>query len=433
MNTAAAQQSLKNWKAPFFTIWTGQAFSLLGSQLVQFALVWWLTKTTGSATVLATATLVALLPQVLLGPLAGALIDRWNRRLVMIMADSLIALATVGLALLFWIGNVQVWHVYLLMFIRSLAGGFHWPAMQASTSLMVPKEHLSRIQGLNQMLTGGMSIIAAPLGALLLEVLPMQGVLAIDIGTALLAVVPLLFISIPQPERSMGQQLNDTKPSVWQDFRAGLKYVWGWPGLMMILVMAALINLLVTPAFSLLPILVTKQFGGQAMQLAYVESAWGIGMFLGGLILSAWGGFRRRVITSLVGLILMGIGLAGVGLTPSWAFGLAVGFVFFAGIMNPIVNGPLFAVLQSVVEPEMQGRVFTLIMSVSMAMTPLGLLIAGPLADVLGPPAWFVVGGVATALMGIVGFFIPAIMHIEDDRPTQAEVSQAVLTTSPGD
>jgi DHA3 family macrolide efflux protein-like MFS transporter len=231
----------------------------------------------------------------------------------------------------------------------------------------------------------------------------------------------------------MGQQLNDTKPSVWQDFRAGLKYVWGWPGLMMILVMAALINLLVTPAFSLLPILVTKQFGGQAMQLAYVESAWGIGMFLGGLILSAWGGFRRRVITSMVGLILMGIGLAGVGLTPSWAFGLAVGFVFFAGIMNPIVNGPLFAVLQSVVEPEMQGRVFTLIMSVSMAMTPLGLLIAGPLADVLGPPAWFVVGGVATALMGIVGFFIPAIMHIEDDRPTQAEVSQAVLTTSPGD
>jgi len=351
----------------------------------------------------------------------------------MIMADSLIALATVGLALLFWIGNVQVWHVYLLMFIRSLAGGFHWPAMQASTSLMVPKEHLSRIQGLNQMLTGGMSIIAAPMGALLLEVLPMQGVLAIDIGTALLAVVPLLFISIPQPERSMGQQLNDTKPSVWQDFRAGLKYVWGWPGLMMILVMAALINLLVTPAFSLLPILVTKQFGGQAMQLAYVESAWGIGMFLGGLILSAWGGFRRRVITSMVGLILMGIGLAGVGLTPSWAFGLAVGFVFFAGIMNPIVNGPLFAVLQSVVEPEMQGRVFTLIMSVSMAMTPLGLLIAGPLADVLGPPAWFVVGGVATALMGIVGFFIPAIMHIEDDRPTQAEVSQAVLTASPGD
>ena len=216
------------------------------------------------------------------------------------------------------------------MFIRSLAGGFHWPAMQASTSLMVPKEHLSRIQGLNQMLTGGMSIIAAPLGALLLEVLPMQGVLAIDIGTALLAVVPLLFISIPQPERSMGQQLNDAKPSVWQDFRAGLKYVWGWPGLMMILVMAALINLLVTPAFSLLPILVTKQFGGQAMQLAYVESAWGIGMFLGGLILSAWGGFRRRVITSMVGLILMGIGLAGVGLTPSWAFGLAVGFVFFA-------------------------------------------------------------------------------------------------------
>ena len=433
MSTTIAQQSSKRWKAPFFTIWTGQAFSLLGSQLVQFALVWWLKKTTGSATVLATATLVALLPQVLLGPLVGALVDRWNRRLVMIVADSLIALATVGLALLFWSGKVEVWHVYVLMFIRSLAGGFHWPAMQASTSLMVPKEHLSRVQGLNQMLNGGMSIIAAPLGALLLEVLPIQGVLAIDIGTAMLAIVPLLFIPVPQPERKAVQQPGEAKPSVWQDFTAGLKYVRGWPGLMMILAMAAVINLLVTPAFSLLPILVTKHFGGQALQLAWLESAWGIGMFLGGMILSAWGGFRRRVITSLVGLIFMGLGLVGLGLTPAAAFGLAVGCVFFAGMMNPIVNGPLFAVLQSVVEPEMQGRVFTLIMSVSMAMTPLGLIIAGPLADVLGPQAWFVVGGIATVLMGVVGFFIPAIMHIEDDRPTQAQAEEPALVSGSGD
>jgi DHA3 family macrolide efflux protein-like MFS transporter len=222
------------WAAKFFTIWTGQAFSLLGSALVQFALVWWLTRTTGSATVLATATLVALLPQVLLGPLAGALVDRWNRRLVMIVADTSIALATIGLALLFWSGDIQVWHVYVLMFIRSLAGAFHWPAMQASTSLMVPREHLSRIQGLNQMLQGGMNILAAPLGALLLEVLPMQGVLAIDVVTALLAVLPLLFIAVPQPQRSAEAQPHASKPSVWQDLKAGFRYVWSWPGMVMI-------------------------------------------------------------------------------------------------------------------------------------------------------------------------------------------------------
>jgi DHA3 family macrolide efflux protein-like MFS transporter len=439
MTGFAEQQTSKKWQAPFFTIWIGQAFSLLGSQLVQFALVWWLTKTTGSATVLATATLVALLPQVLLGPLAGALVDRWNRRLVMIVADTTIALATVGLALLFWSGDIQIWHVYVLMFIRSLAGAFHWPAMQASTSLMVPKEHLPRIQGLNQMLQGGMSILAAPLGALLLEVLPMQGVLAIDVVTALLAVLPLLFIAVPQPKRSAEDQPHESKPSVWQDLKAGFQYVWSWPGLVMIMIMAAVINLLITPAFSLMPILITKYFNGQALQLAWMESAWGVGMFLGGLILSAWGGFRRRVFTSLLGLILMGSGLVGIGLAPASAFGLAVACAFFAGVMNPIVNGPLFAILQSVVEPEMQGRVFTLIMSISAAMTPLGLIIAGPLVDVLGPNAWFVIGGSVTILMGAAAFFVPAIVRIEQGRPGAIESLPAVNpsttleTTVPGD
>jgi DHA3 family macrolide efflux protein-like MFS transporter len=439
MGALTTEQTAGRWKAPFFTIWIGQAFSLLGSQLVQFALVWWLTRTTGSATVLATATLVALLPQVLLAPLAGALIDRWNRRLVMIVADASIALATIGLAVLFWSGSVQVWHVYLLMFIRSLAGAFHWPAMQASTSLMVPKEQLSRIQGLNQMLQGGMNILSAPLGALLLEVLPIQGVLAIDVLTASLAIVPLLFIPVPQPKRNENLAPHEAGPTVWQDLKAGFHYVWSWPGMVMIVVMAAVINLLITPAFSLLPILVTKYFNGQAMQLAWMDSAWGVGMLLGGLILSAWGGFRRRVLTSLVGLVFMGLGLTGIGLTPASAFGLAVACTFFAGMMNPIVNGPLFAVLQTVVEPEMQGRVFTLIMSVSSAMTPLGLIIAGPLVDVLGPRSWFVIGGIVTTLMGAAAFFVPAITRIEEGRPGAAapvpgqENPMVQFSTTPGD
>ena len=157
------------------------------------------------------------------------------------------------------------------MFLRSLGGAFHWPAMQASTSLMVPKEHLSRIQGLNQMLQGGMNILAAPLGALLLEVLPMQGVLAIDVVTALLAVLPLLFIAVPQPRRSAEAQPHATKPSVWATLKEGFRYVWSWPGMVMILVMAAVINLLITPAFSLMPILITRYFGGQALQLAWME------------------------------------------------------------------------------------------------------------------------------------------------------------------
>jgi MFS transporter, DHA3 family, macrolide efflux protein len=419
MDANAALEKSKPWVPRFFSIWIGQAFSLFGSQLVSFAVIWWLTQTTGSATVLATASLVGLLPQVILGPFTGALVDRWNRRITMIVADGLIALATVVLAILFALGHVQIWQVYALLFIRSVCGGFHWPAMQASTSLMVPKEHLSRIQGLNQMLQGGMSIVAAPLGALLLAWIPMQGILAIDVVTAAIAITPLLIFSVPQPERTDMQAGAPEHPSYWQDLRAGFRYVLGWPGLMLIGIMATVINFLLTPAFSLLPILVTKHYNGQAIQLATLESFSGIGFIVGGLILSVWGGFKRRVLTSLTGLIAMGLGCLVMGVLPPSAFGLAVATMFFLGVVNPIVNGPLFAAVQAAVAPEMQGRVFTLISSMAAAMSPIGLLIAGPIADKLGVQTWFIIGGVVTLVMGITSLFIPAIMHFEDGRYTE--------------
>jgi DHA3 family macrolide efflux protein-like MFS transporter len=415
-----ADEKILNWGRRFFTIWTGQAFSLLGSQLVSFAVIWWLTQTTGSATVLATASLVGLIPQVVLGPLTGALVDRWNRRLTMIFADASIALATIGLAVLFALGHVQVWQVYALLFIRSVGGGFHWPAMQASTSLMVPKEHLARIQGLNQMLQGGMNIASAPLGALLLAVLPMEGILAIDVFTAMLAIIPLLFYQVPQPERLDLQADLQTKSSVWTDLLAGFHYVWNWPGLMMIGVMATIINFLLTPAFSLLPILVTKHFNGQAIQLASLESFSGIGFIVGGLVLSAWGGFKRRIMTSLLGLFAMGAGCLVMGLLPPTAFVFAVATMLFLGIINPIVNGPLLAAVQAAVAPEMQGRVFTLISTLAAGMSPIGLIIAGPISDKLGVQTWFLIGGVVTILMGGIGLMIPAVMHFEEGRKIEA-------------
>jgi DHA3 family macrolide efflux protein-like MFS transporter len=337
----------------------------------------------------------------------------------MIVADGMIALATVVLALLFALGHIQIWQVYALLFIRSVCGGFHWPAMQASTTLMVPKEHLTRIQGLTQMLQGGMSIIAAPLGALLLAVVPMQGILAIDVFTALLAVIPLFFIQVPQPEKSGSQTEAQGKTTFWQDFRLGLSYVWGWPGLMLIGVMAAVINFLLNPAFALLPILVTKHFNGQALQFATLSSFFGIGIIIGGLILSAWGGFKRRILTTVMGLLAMGAGCLVMGLLPPSAFVFAVATMFFLGIVNPIVNGPLMAAIQAAVAPEMQGRVFSLIGTVAAAMSPLGLIIAGPIADKLGVQTWFIIGGIVTGVMGITSLFIPAIMHFEDGRSSE--------------
>ena len=424
MNPSQENIIKKNWMPPFFTIWAGQAFSLLGSQLVQFSLIWWLTKETGSATILATASLIGLLPQVFLGPVSGALVDRWNRRIVMIIADSIIALATICLALLFYYGSVEIWQIYLLMFIRSIAGSFHWPAMQASTSLMVPREQLSRIQGLNQMLQGGMTVFSAPLGALLLELLPLQGILSIDVGTAILAIIPLLFVQIPQPKPVSDPETLGNKVSVWEDMKEGFKYVASWPALMMIMGMAMAINLLLTPANSLQPLLITNHFNGEALQLAWMQSAWGIGMFLGGILLGVWGGFKRRILTSLLGLIILGIAMLVIGFTPSWAFLLAVGMSFLAGIALPIVNGPIHAVLQAVVAPEIQGRVFTLVVSLATAMTPLGLIIAGPISDAFSVNTWYVIGGVTTITLGALGFFLPAVVKIEDGRPSKPALGE---------
>src|SRR5690348_4611613 len=223
MNTSS-QPGAGNWGRRFFTIWSGQALSLFGSALVQFSLIWWLTQKSGSATVLAIATLVGMLPQIVLGPFAGALVDRWNRRLIMIFADGTIALFSLLLAYLFATEQVQIWHIYMVMAVRALGGAFHFPAMAASTPLMVPNEQLTRINGLNQALQGVNSLVAPPVGALLLGILPTQGILLIDVGTALIAIVPLLFFSVPEPVR-IKEEHAQAKLGLFQDVRNGLAYV----------------------------------------------------------------------------------------------------------------------------------------------------------------------------------------------------------------
>lgn len=421
-----ASQREKSWKIPFFTIWSGQQLSWIGSALAGFALVWWVTKTTGSATILATATLVSMLPGVLLGPLVGALVDRWNRRMVMLVADSFVALVSAWLAYLFWSGTMQIWHVYVIMLARAVGGAFHWPAMSASTSLMVPKEQLPRVAGLNQTMGGAVNIISPPLGALLLTILPLHGIMAIDVLTAAFAIVPLLFVAIPQPARCATQSgaTATAQPSLWQDVREGMRTIVGWPGLLAVCLLAMVLNLLISPAMSLLPILVTQHFDGQAGQLAWLNSAWGVGLVLGGLILSVWGGFERRIVTMLTGIIGLGVGALLVGLTPAAAFPLAAAGLFLGAIMNSLCNGSAFALLQTVIAPEMQGRVFTVVTSLCGAMTPLGMAVAGPAVDAFGVRALYVVGGIAQVLLGVGSFFIPAIMHLEDNNSHSPAVQE---------
>lgn len=404
-----------DWKLRFFTIWIGQALSLFGSSLAGFGLIWWLTQSTGSATVLAVGTIMTLIPGVLIGPFAGALVDRWDRRLVMMIADSVAALAAATLAILFWSDSIQLWHIYVIMFIRSFAGAFHFPAMQASTSLLVPDEQLTRVAGMNQMLQGASSIVAPPLGALLVSLLPLPGMMAIDVLTALIAVGTMSLVRIPRPER-VGEL-----GTILQDVRAGLRYIWDWTGLRAVLILATVLNLLLTPAFSLLPILVTRHFVGGPFQLATMEAAMGVGMIAGGVLLGVWGGFKRRILTTIMGAAGLGIGAFMVGLAPAYLFPLALAGMGIMGAMSSIANGSLFAIVQSIVAPAMQGRVFTVMGSISMSLSPIGLVIAGPLSDSLGVQTWYVLGAITCLLIMVICFITPAIMQLEEGRGKPAE------------
>ena len=388
--------------------------------LVQFALVWWLTSTTGSATVLATATIFAILPQVFIGPFAGALVDRWDRRRVMIFSDGSIALVTAGLVILVATGRMQVWHVYAAMLLRSALGAFHFPAMQASTSLLVPDKQLARVNGLNQGLQGLMNIIAPPLGALLLGVIPLHQVLAIDIVTALLAILPLLFVAIPQPPgRSVAAEANLVR-AMLIDMAEGFRYVRAWPGLLILIIVAMALNFVLVPSGALMPLLVTQHFRGGALQLGWLESAMGIGVVSGGILLGAWGGFKRRILTSMMGVIGIGLGTVLVGVTPAGLFGVALAGMFISGFMNPMANGPLFAIVQSTVEPGIQGRVMSLIGSGSAAMMPLSLLLAGPLADAVGIRTWYILGGVICVVIALSCLAVRPLMEIEQNGHARA-------------
>ena len=399
----------QNWTVRFIPLWVGQALSLLGSQLVQFAIIWYLTQTTNSATTLATASMMGLLPQVLLSPFIGTWVDRGNRRLILIAADSVVALATLALALLFASGHIQVWQIYVVLFIRAVAGGFHQSAFGASVVLLVPKEHLARVQGFNQALYGGLNILSAPLGAYLLAVIPMQGILGIDVATALLAVSILLLIQIPQPES------RSTAPSTfWQDFRAGFRYILAWRGLVILLGLVMVINFFYSATEPLTPLLITNHFRGGAPQLGWWLSSFAIGTVLGGLVLGVWGGFRRKVVTAQLGLILMGICTAVVGIVPSDLFLAGLIANAAVGFLLPVINGSFGATLQAVIAPDMQGRVFAFILSAAMLVSPLALMIAGPFADAFGIQLWFLIAGVSCVLMGTLGFFSSDVMNMEN-------------------
>ena len=287
----------------------------------------------------------------------------------MILADSAISAITLGLAILFWLDAIQIWHVYVAMAGRAIGQAFHFPspAATAAVAMIVPGKDLQRAAGLNQMMQGIITIAGPPAGAFLFGILPIQGVLAVDIITAIIAIVCLLPIAIPHPAKAAVSK----KTSIIAEMVDSFRYVWKWKGLTALITISAIISFFIIPAFTLLPIMVNKFLGGDVLKLGWLEAAFGVGIVAGGLLLGVWAGFKKRIVTGLTGVIVCGLATFALGLTSLGWFIIGLASSFFIGFGLSFSNGPIMSVLQATVEKSMQGRVFSLLNSISSAITPL--------------------------------------------------------------
>lgn len=401
-----------HWKARFLTIWTGQAFSLVGSALTQFVLVWWITQETGSANALAIAGVMGMLPAALFSPLGGAIADRISRRLIMIVADSITAACMLVLVFLFSTGRIELWHIYTLMFVRATMQAFQHPATAASTANLVPESWLERVAGMNQSLQGVMTIAAAPLGAVALAFLPIEGALMIDVFTALLGITPLFFYKIPQPRSAH----HESPQSILHDIRDGARYIYHSPGLFMLYAVTGLVVLTIMPTFALTPLLVKQHFQGGVNDVAVMEALAGIGIILGGVLIGMWNARLPRVAVILVSFAISCGTVALTALAPGNMLPLGIFWWFLSGVSFSTGNGPMTALLQAIIPNNFQGRALALLNMVFGLAGPIGLAIAGPLGENFGVRAVFILGGTLSTVICLLGLLSKSLWDVEKKR-----------------
>lgn len=422
--------------ATFSIIWLGQLVSVVGSGLTSFALGVWTFERTGSATHFAFIGLCAVLPRVLLSPLAGAVVDRWDRRWVMILSDVGAGLSTLVVFLLLGANRLEIWHIYLLTSINAAFGTIQWPAFTAVTSLLVSQKNLGRANGMVQFGQATSEILAPALAGVLVGTIRLEGVILIDFVTFVFAVITLLTVRLPGPTRSPASPPEGD--SFWRDLTVGWTYIAARPGLLGLLVFFAVVNFLWGMVGALVtPMVLSWTSSGV---LGAIISIAGVGMFTGSLIMSIWGGPQRRINGVLRFELLSGFCFMLMGLRPS--FWIVAAGAFGAHVTIAIVYGANQAIWQSKVDPDLQGRVFAAQQMVARAAAPLAYLLAGPLADRLfepllavdGPLAGsvgqvigagagrgmgllFIIMGIVKVAVSLAGQMQPHIRHIEDELP----------------
>ncbi|MBN1286369.1 MAG: MFS transporter [Anaerolineae bacterium] len=425
----------------FVVVWLGQVVSLVGSGLTSFALSLWVYQHTGSATQFALLALAGVLPTIILSPFAGVLVDRWDRRRVMILSDAGAGLGTLAVALLFAAGQLETWHIYVVAALNATFGAFQAPAYLAATTLLVPKSQLGRANGLLQLGPAAADILAPMLAGMLVVNIGVPGVVLIDFATFIAAVGTLLLVRFP----ALPAADKDTPDAVRGEVTYGLRYILARPGLL-----------------GLLAFLAVAQFAGGTvgallapMVLGFTTADWlgllvsiaGSGMLLGGLAMSVWGGPKRRIKGVLGFEFVKGLSFVLMGLRPSVL--LTTLGAFGAHFTLPIVGACNQAIWQGKVAPGVQGRVFAARQMIARAATPLAFLLMGPLADnvfepllavdgplsgsvgqIIGAGAGrgmsliFILMGLLIMLAVAVGSLYPRLRRVEDELPDADAVSE---------
>lgn len=400
---------MENWKKVFAIIWTGQFLSILSSTIVNFAVILWISIETGSGEMLAWAAIAGMLPQALLGPVSGVFIDRWNRKIVMILADSFIAFCTFILAVLFWTNIAEMWHIFILLGLRSVGSAFHSPAMQASVPLIAPQEQLARIAGIDQIIFSIGNIAGPALGALFISIWDMEYVLLLDVVGAAVACSTLLFVHIPNPEKTD----TEVKNKLFAEMKEGIAIVLRNRGLSWVFLFSIMVMFFIMPVSVLFPLMTLNHFEGNAFQVSLIEALWGVGSLVGGMIMGAKVYKINKVILVNFMYIILGLTffLSGV-LSPA-------GFVLFAilttigGVGGAIYHSSFMAIIQTNIEPSALGRVFSMFFTLSLIPSLIGLIGVGFFADYLGLGRTFVLCGLIIIIIGVIAFIPSSTLKLE--------------------
>ena len=407
----------------YLFFWIGQLFSILGSSIIHFVIVWWITIVTGNAVLLGVANFMGMLPLIVLTPIFGVFIDKWNRKLIIVIADLCQAIITFWIIMLFFLGIEAVIPIIFINSLRGVCQAFHFPTIKAIIPIMVPKDKLSRMNAVDYLFNGIVNIAGPVIAAILLTYLPINMILWIDIITFAIALIPLVIIKIPPVIKD---KLEEKKYSFFKDFKMGLDGLKQVPGLVILLILISVINFLGQPFGTLLPLFVESNHSGEASDLAVVMVLMQIGMIIGAIVASSKRDWKNRVmvISSCISISVIGYILSAIS-PPGNFILIGIGGMIRAG-MVPLINTNFLTIIQLHVPPEKQGKVMSIVVSLAWAVIPLGSLVSGPIAEVIGIVSLYLTFAILEIVTVLITLLFTNIRNVRYETIYKPNINQKV-------